>query len=519
MPSAQFILETFGHAATLSNSNASRFGRYVEVQYGEKNKVVGCKTLLYHLDKSRTSGPPHGERNFHVFHNLLAGATPEEASYLKLDVSAQGGFHYLSGFSYPSPNRVDAAKFAQLKEAFRILSFPKRAVSSICQVLAAILHLGQINFVRQPGEDAAVVANWDVLELVASLLGVDPDALQLALATKTWIRGHDRVSALLDEEGALKNRDELAQALYGLLFAWITEFLNTKLSRDDFKSFISVLDLPGIQNGGGSSRPNGLNELCFNLANERLQAFTTHQIFIKQKNEFEQEQVSQFLPGLDVDFVDNSETTRILTTRPGGIVHIVDDQTSRRGKTDSSMLAAMGKRWENHASFGWSPGNEQLGRVGSFVVSHYDGQVTYSAENFIEDNRASISTDFLQLFGGSMTEVPGPIGSKPTKQLAGGSSVPFVREMFEREAQSAAEAALNGGDLKPRSNLRARPSTRRKEKSLDDEDDSFEEVSALKRKQSTRAPADARTVLGAFNDDLTLLLDTVAEVSLFVHIG
>lgn len=522
IPSAQFILESFGHAATLNNPNASRFGRYVEVQYGDKSKLVGCKSLLYHLDASRTSGPPHGERNFHVFHHLLAGATPEEAAHLKLDPSHhhhhQGGFRYLSGLAYPSPNRADAAKFAQLKEAFRLLAFPKRAVSSICQLLAAILHLGQLDFVGQPTEDAAAVANWDVLEHVAALLGVDPEALQSALATKTWVRGHDRVSALLDEEGAARNRDALAQALYRLLFSWLGDFLNAKLSRDDFQSFVSVLDFPGIQNGGGASRPNGLHELCFNLANERLRAFTTQQIFEKQKNELEQEEVSRFLPGFHAEHLDHSDTTRILTTRPGGLVHIIDDQTSRRGKTDTSMLAAMGKRWENHASFGWSPGNEQLGRVGSFVISHYDGQVTYSAENFIEDNKASVSTDFVQLFGGTLVDVAGPIGSKPTRELSGGSSVPFIQELFDREAQEAAEAANNGGGLKPKSTLRARPSTRRKAKAAEaDEpgaegDNPFDQVAALKRKQSNRAPPDARTELGSFNDDFSLLLDTMAEV-------
>lgn len=519
IPSAQFILETFGHAATLSNPNASRFGRYVEIQYGDKHRVVGCKTLLYHLDKSRASGAPHGERNFHVFHNLLAGVTPEEAVHLKLDSSASGGFRYLGGFSYPLHSKSDSAKFAQLKEAFRTLSFPKRAVSSICQVLAAILHLGQLDFVHDSTQDAAVVANWDVLEHAAYLLGVEPEALQASLSTKTRTLGHDRISALLDEEGATQNRDELAQVLYSFLFNWVADFLNFKLSKDDFNTYISALDLPGIQNGGGTSRPNGLNELCFNLANERLQSFSVAHVFEKQKGEYEYEGVSSLLPGLQTEYSDNTDTTRILTTRPGGLVHIIDDQSSRKGKTDSTMLEAMGRRWENHASFGWKAGNDQLGRSGSFVISHYDGQVTYNTDNFIEDNKASVSSDFVQLFGGTAITVPGPVGGQPEKKLSGGSKVPFVQELFEREAMAASEAANNGGTLKPRSTLKARPSTRRKGRTpATEEKDSFADASgALSRKPSNRVQADARTMLGSLNDELGLLFETLGEVCFSVR--
>jgi myosin heavy subunit len=66
----------------------------------------------------------------------------------------------------------------------------------------------------------------------------------------------------------------VARLLYSLLFSWLVEHINQKLCRDDFASLIGLLDFPGFQNlSGTSSRPNSLDQLCVNYANERLQAF------------------------------------------------------------------------------------------------------------------------------------------------------------------------------------------------------------------------------------------------------
>jgi chitin synthase len=77
---AESIYEAFGHCGP---ANASAFSRYSELQYDQKGKLIGIKTLDYLLEKRRVlgrSGP-----NFHIFYYLLKGATLEEKSFWRLN--------------------------------------------------------------------------------------------------------------------------------------------------------------------------------------------------------------------------------------------------------------------------------------------------------------------------------------------------------------------------------------------------------------------------------------------------
>ncbi len=143
VPSAEYILEALGNSRTLENSNASRFGKYTELQFSDSGKLVGAKTLDYYLEKNRVVSAASSERNFHIFHYMVAGASEEEKQYL--GISDAASFRYL-GQASRNRDSEDAAKFNRLKLAFKNVGFSKRHVASICQVLAAILHLGNIEF-------------------------------------------------------------------------------------------------------------------------------------------------------------------------------------------------------------------------------------------------------------------------------------------------------------------------------------------------------------------------------------
>jgi chitin synthase len=382
----------------------------------------------------------------------------------------------------------DGQKFAKLKLAFKSASFPKRAVASICQVLAAILHLGQLEFHNDKtrNADAALVTNREQLAWTGELLGVGPDDFEAALHVKTKTNGWDRVTAFLDPEGCKANADDLSRNLYSLLFAWLNEYLNSKLSREDFKTFVALVDFPGPQRST-SAADHGLEAFAFNLASERAHAFVLEHVFERNKTEYETEDVARALPGLAASYFGNAECVRILTSVPGGLVHIIDDQSRRRAKTDSTMLEALGRRWGNHSSFGWRAGDDRTGRVGTFTVNHWEGQVTYSTDGMLERNRAAmVSTDFVALFAGSTN--------------------PFLQQLFAREAESAATAgAKDDGGLKPSSTLKRGPSTKRR-KAVEAVED------AVVADGKAKAKGDVKTLLDPFNDSLTELFDALQEV-------
>lgn len=525
IPAAFFILDSFGHAATTSNANASRFGRYTELQFSDKGRLTGLKGLEYFLEKSRVSSAPAGERNFHVFHYLVAGASPDEREHLRFDSASS--FRYLAqARSSAASVQSDVTRFAQLKDAFKTVGFPKKAVASVCQVLAAILHLGNIEFHmdRHRNADSAVVKNPHVLETAAEFLGVDAAELEFALTNSSTLVMGEVCAVFLDAEGAAANRDDLARTLYSLVFSWVGEFLNEKLCRDDFATFISLVDFPGPVQHASSHRDGlGVEAFCFNLAAERVQGYLLDQLHEADKAEYAAEGLT--LPGADAKYATNSETVRLLTNQPGGLVHIIDDQSRRRGKTDSTMLKAMTKRWSNHPSFSSREGDEAQGRPGSFVVSHWHGQATYSTENFIASNSEAVSPNFVTLLGGSSTTPRSSDGrTTPTARDAlsaatGGSTFSFIRQLFangavETKAHPRSEETLVAASQKV--GPRRAPSMRRPQRGgqhnpfggaggdIDEEDEDAAHASGDKG-----AAAAGRSVVQEVNDSVTLLLNTL----------
>ncbi|GAA6007186.1 hypothetical protein JCM11491_003035 [Sporobolomyces phaffii] len=526
IPASFFILDTFGSATTLANANASRFGRYTEVQFNEKGRLMGLKGLEYFLEKSRVSSAPAGERNFHVFHYLVTGATPDEREHLRLETNPSA-YRYLSqSRSSAASISSDSSRFQQLKEAFKAVGFPKKAVASICQLLAAILHLGNIEFVmdKRRNPDSAVVKNSHVLDIAAEFLGVEASELEYTLTNKSTVLGGEVCAVFLDAESSASNRDDLAQTLYGLVFSWIGEFLNEKLCRDDFTTFVSVVDFAGpIQHVSSHRDGLGVEAFCFNLAAERLQSFALEQLTEANKAEYAAEGIS--LPGLDHKCPSNSETVRLLTNQPGGLVHIIDDQSRRKGKTDATMLRAMTKRWGSHPAFASREGDEAQGRPGTFSISHFDGQATYSTESFLRENSAAVSPVFVTLLGGS-TPVTGQDGrTTPTARDAlssGGSTLSFVRQLFangavETKAHPRSEDTIVGASQKV--GPRRAPSTRRpRGKNAPTNpftDSTSSDPAAASATEEGETPAtdstklETRSIVQEVNDSLTLLANTL----------
>ncbi|KAI9714247.1 MAG: hypothetical protein M1828_001178 [Chrysothrix sp. TS-e1954] len=450
---AAFVFDTLTTTKSITTPTASKAGLYFELQYDTSSSIqptlVGGKLLDHRLERSRIASVPTGERSFHALYYLLAGTSAAEKQHLGLDSHLQGPesagnrtsltptqkrWRYLG---HPTQLKVginDAEGFQHFKTALRKLEFPRGEIAEICQILACILHLGQLEFAitqsttpaaddsggysHEGGESVTTVKNRDTLDTIAAFLGVSVQEMETCLGYKTRTLHKERVTVMLDPKGARDNADELARTLYTLLVAYVMESINQRTCASDeaINNTISVVDFPGFaqQSATGCT----LDQLLNNAATESLYNFTLHSFFEEKANLLETEEIH--VP--PTSYFDNSDAVKGLLKPGNGLLSILDDQM-RRGRTDMQFLESLRKRFENKnpaievgEATRYLPGSNfpTHNTHASFSVKHWAGEVEYPVEGMLEENGEVVSGDFLNLI-------------RTTKSI-------FVKSLFGQEA-------------------------------------------------------------------------------------
>ncbi|TGZ77234.1 chitin synthase ChsE [Ascodesmis nigricans] len=424
-----FVFDTLTTTKSLTTPTASKAGLFLELQYdGVSQTLIGGKLLDHRLERSRVASVPTGERNFHILYYLLAGTSEAEKEHLGLNAVSSHAPHRHSGdlgskstgkrwryLGHPTQLKVginDAQGFQQFKTALRKLEFSKNEIAEICQILAAILHIGQMEFAyshataaggeesgaMEGGDQVVSVRNKDALEAVAAFLGVGHDALETSMGYRTKTLNRERVTVMLDAKGARAHADELARTLYSLLVAWIIESCNERLCavEDAIGNTISIIDFPGFAQV--SSTGSTLDQLLNNAATESLYNFCLQSFFERRAEQLESEEIA--VPA--TSYFDNSDAVKGLLKTGNGLLSILDDQT-KRGRTDAQFLESLKKRFETKNNPAISIGSSQLlhGMKSSpnvFSVKHFAGEVDYPVAGLIEQNSEIISADLMNLF-------------------------------------------------------------------------------------------------------------------------
>lgn len=394
------VLQAFGCAKTSFNDTAaSRYGVYMETHYNERGKMVGAKTLHYFLETSRLCQGKLGEGNFNVFYWLLAGTEPDEKQVLQLKDDPKA-YHYLASYGRMLQSS-DADEYNQLKGVMRAAGFRGEHFNRIIQLLAAILHLGNIAFTDAAAatDASATIKNRDTLECVAEMLGLDARALETVLCFRTTMIGKDVTTLILKADQAAAQRDELAQTLYSLLFSWLVEHTNQKTYTDQFNSFIGMLDFPGTQPSGFGSV--GFEQFCIDYANERIYNFIMHRTFESDDAEFQAEAIQ--VPAVAADFTNNTACIDLYEKPTRGINAILNKMSEKTisGKrlfTDANAMEAIAKYNSDNPSFASKLSDTNARQ---FAIQHYAGQVTYEPTGFIAKNNNQLQVDMIALIRGN----------------------------------------------------------------------------------------------------------------------
>ncbi|RHZ40443.1 hypothetical protein DYB26_001899, partial [Aphanomyces astaci] len=186
------LLEAFGNAKTVRNNNSSRFGKYFELLFDAAGRPQGGHVTNYLLEKSRIVKPGKGERNFHIFYQLLAGLPDAARTSFGLSSKASD-FQYLRASGcYTVDDLNDADEFHATMAAMQHVGIKKKQIELVVQMLAGILHLGNVNFEPvqvQNAEGSRVALNGATessLDLACRHLGLTAPELSRAFCYK-WL--------------------------------------------------------------------------------------------------------------------------------------------------------------------------------------------------------------------------------------------------------------------------------------------------------------------------------------------
>ncbi|KAM0937017.1 putative myosin ATPase [Dioscorea sansibarensis] len=234
------ILEAFGNAKTCRNDNSSRFGKLFELHFNPSGRFCGAKIETFLLEKSRVVQQARGERSFHVFYQLCAGAPPLLKEQLNLKPAYE--YEYLKQNDCLTIDGVDdAQRFHKLMEALDIVKISKEDQEKAFAMLAAVLWLGNIAFTVIDNEGHVEINMSEGVTNSAKLLGCEVCDLILALSTNKIQKGNDSV--------AIDARDGIAKLIYSSLFDWLTEQINKSLEVGKTRTgkSISILDIYGFE--------------------------------------------------------------------------------------------------------------------------------------------------------------------------------------------------------------------------------------------------------------------------------
>ncbi|XP_071489827.1 unconventional myosin-VI-like [Diadema antillarum] len=439
------LLEAFGNAKTVRNNNSSRFGKFMEMHFGDKHNVVGGHVSHYLLEKPRVCWQNAEERNYHVFYYLCAGApddlraklrikTPDDYQYLKngttqyfagkesqkqLPANRQSKVHQKKG-ALLDIQVDDFRGYQRVVDALRKIGLNTKEEADILRIVAFVLHLGNIAFKGNDSQDGGCCVSpesKDSLAFTAQLISVDSKELDESLTSRTMQARGTVIKVPLKSDQASNARDALAKAIYSHLFDHIVSRINQCFPFKSSANFIGVLDIAGFE----FFTLNSYEQFCINYCNEKLQQFFNQRVLKEEQELYERESL-----GVNtVTYVDNQDCIDLVEAKPNGILDLLDEESKLPKASANNFTHNVHQKHKSHFRLAIPrksklTAHRNLRDDEGFLIRHFAGAVCYQTSEFIEKNNDALHSSLEVVIRDSKDPFLQSLFPKDTKELPKG---------------------------------------------------------------------------------------------------
>ena len=420
------VLEAFGNAKTVRNDNSSRFGKYIKIFVKiETKQIVGAYMETYLLEKSRVVSLAPGERNYHIFYQVLVGLneliktnfdynhiyeycakkrlklSDATKNYIEKNLTEESikkmfnmkqlkqikydDFNYLKNDVYTVPTIDDVFNFYECLEGMIGTGFNEKEMNYVIKLIICLLFIGNIDF--QPdatGDKCTIHPNSvPIQKFVCDIMNIDFSIFDETFLYNVRIIKGETIKSPMPKAQCKSFRDTFAKEIYNRLFGFLVKRMNLTLFDENIRRqveddedirHIGLLDIFGFE----CFKENSFEQFCINYANEKLQNLYVEDIFKEIENMFKREGLMDHYS--QIEYKDNTIILDAMGKYPDGIFYQLDNECNVAQKDDNLLGRILAQAKKNISI------KSSLKNKDKFFICHTAKDVEYGIKGFCVKN-------------------------------------------------------------------------------------------------------------------------------------